>query len=192
MLLISYDRRKPPAVRFALDYNLKPALSVPKHLRVLPETGLSLAIAHELFAQPYLAQQLERAQREIKEEMTRLQMKIAFSQRPDSCSSGEVVDGWVEEITSDRSDDIQSAAALHSPPDEVAVVGSGSLRDQQIELGNDVLWRCRPDQAPVLRVGSHCVSGCHESVVFVEELARKMWPFGWAVNVEHHTLSLAS
>lgn len=39
---------------------------------------------------------------------------------------------------------------------------------------------------PVLRVGAFCAMGKHRSVAFVEELARKKWP--WDVTVEHRDL----
>lgn len=189
LLLIAYDRKKPPAVTLALDYNLQTTLSTPKHIRALPVPSSFLAISQELLTQAHVTRQLNVAENEIKEKIKHLQAEMAYLERTDSNSSGEVVGDWVQDMMADSLDAVQSAAAICSSPDEAAAVDDDEpLQLQLMRSCNGSLSYRLPDEEPVLHIGFHCVSGCYESVIFVEELARRRWPLGWAVKVEHHRL----
>ena len=42
---------------------------------------------------------------------------------------------------------------------------------------------------PTLTIGAYCYRGRHRSVAFVEELARRDWPAGWSVRIDHRDIN---
>lgn len=83
---------------------------------------------------------------------------------------GEVMGGVVERWSGDEGDG----------QDEVE---EGEHEDEDEDEDRDGEGE---EDRPTLRVGAFCAAGKHRSVAFVEELARRKWP--WEVRVEHRDL----
>ncbi|KAL5400230.1 hypothetical protein PMIN03_012560 [Paraphaeosphaeria minitans] len=108
--------------------------------------------------------------------MEHLQKAMKNHTRSSSNSSGEVVAGWLDGLED------------HSADGESYDFGVG---DEPLPLREYLESRKGPyskrseETMLVLRVGCSCVSGCYKRFAFAAELARKQWPEGWVVKVEH-------
>ncbi|KAJ9655868.1 hypothetical protein H2201_008706 [Coniosporium apollinis] len=185
LLLICYDRNSPPSPTATLEYDLQITPNLPNHILVL-HTGLSKGLREGLPDEPDFAEQLERAENEIKGAMTRLQAAGALRDRSESSASGEVVDDWVEKLDDDGTNVVQGAV-FPSQPNEDAF-GSAPPTQQHRE-SDESPFQYDSNEAAILRVGCLSGSGHPGSVAFAEELARREWPWGWAVRVECRDLT---
>ncbi|CAN9173706.1 unnamed protein product [Alternaria alternata] len=161
--IISYDSATVPITPMVLTYDLQGKAYLSRHIRFSPLIGVSGSAMIELRKEPHYVSNLQAAEKEIRNAMECLLMSIECRKRSSSTSSGEVVAEWVGGLEKQDTDEV--------------VKDDFESKDSYFNA-----------KMAALRVGCSCVIGCYKSVAFAEDLANRLWPKEWVVNVEHRSI----
>ncbi|PVH90324.1 hypothetical protein DM02DRAFT_636899 [Periconia macrospinosa] len=174
--IISYDHTTTPTAPLLLQYDLQSKIHQSHHIRLTASTSLSESTMLSLCKDPYYASQLLTAEKEIRSAMERLPKAMKIHTRCSSNSSGEVIAGWLDGLEDDGAD---------GESDDFSVEDEPLPLQGYLESCKRPYFGGGEANMLVLRVGCSCANGCYKRIAFAAELARKQWPEGWTVRIEH-------